>query len=100
MQVDPSEITYGQRLAVGGFAEVFKGRWQARPCFGNHTLHEIFSPKATPNACLVCRFRCYFPENVPSATDAPQTSFFQYCSAVLQGVGALRGLCWHLRFKL
>ena len=28
MQLEPSEIIWGPRIAVGGFAEVFKARWQ------------------------------------------------------------------------
>jgi serine/threonine protein kinase len=27
-QMDPKEITLGPRLAVGGFAEVFRAKWQ------------------------------------------------------------------------
>ncbi|KAK3239669.1 hypothetical protein CYMTET_50415 [Cymbomonas tetramitiformis] len=27
-EIDPGELTYGERLAVGGFAEVFRGTWQ------------------------------------------------------------------------
>jgi hypothetical protein len=43
-QIDPAEITFGPRLAVGGFAEVFRAKWQV-------TARAARAPLANHGAC-------------------------------------------------
>jgi hypothetical protein len=39
--VDPARVTLGDRLAVGGFAEVFVGKYEVRP----GRLRRVYSDK-------------------------------------------------------